>query len=117
MDIGTQVAAAAIISFVLNWLKKSSWFPWITAETTKLNRFMAILLSGLASVGIHFQWSSANHSLLITGLSLGTILLFLWHWFVQFVYTHGWFKATSASGEIAALLKQIIAAELKAAKQ
>jgi protein-S-isoprenylcysteine O-methyltransferase Ste14 len=107
MEVGTQVAVAAIISFVVGQLKKASWFPWLTAETSKLNRIVAIVLSGLASVGVHFQWSAGTHSLLITGLSLATIGLGVWHWAVQAIYTHGWFKVTG--GETLAALKQILA--------
>jgi hypothetical protein len=35
LDTGTQIAAAAIISFFLNFLKRSKYFPGITAETGK----------------------------------------------------------------------------------
>jgi hypothetical protein len=106
MDVGTQVAVAAIISFLVGKLKQSSWFPWLTAETSKLNRLVAVLLSGVAAVGIHYQWDAADHSLLITGLSLTTILGMLWHWAVQAIYTHGWFKATN--GDLLDTLKQIL---------
>jgi hypothetical protein len=40
MDTGTQIAAAAFISFFLNFLKRSKYFPGITAETGKLNRVL-----------------------------------------------------------------------------
>lgn len=103
-----NLAAAAIITFAINILKNSSWFPWLSVETEKLNRLAAILLSGIATVGIHVSFDSNAHQLLITGLSLTTIAVGLYHWLVQFVYTHGWFKATSASDQVLQLLKTIL---------
>lgn len=114
MDTGTQVAAAAIITALINWLKKSPYFPWLNQESAKLNRFIAFVLSGLATLGIHAQWSSANHSLLITGLTLATIGAGAWHWLVQFLYTHGWFKATSSNQELLELLQTFLASQKKA---
>ena len=106
MDTGTQVAVAAIISWLISTAKGASWFPWLTAETSKLNRAVAIVLSGVATVGIHFQWTAASHSLVITGLAWSTIGIGLWHWTVQAIYTHGWFKATN--GDTIATLKQLL---------
>lgn len=102
MDTGTQIAAAAIISFFVNFLKGSKFFPGITAETGKLNRVLAILLSGMAAIGIHARYSSTDHTLLFTGLSLTTVLYGLWHWIVQALYVHGWYKATSSNDQAAA---------------
>jgi hypothetical protein len=73
-----------------------------------LNRVLAAALSGVAAIGIHVQWTAANHSLLITGLSLPVVMAGLWHWLVQFLYTHGWFKATSSSDQLLQLLKTFI---------
>lgn len=106
--MGENVAAAAIISFLISTLKQASWFPWLSTETAKVNRFLAIVLSGVATLGIHFSFNAQAHQLLIDGLSATTIAVGLYHWFVQFVYTHGWFKATSASDQILQLLKQVL---------
>jgi hypothetical protein len=112
MDIlSSQVTAAAVVSFLIAFLKKQSWFPWLTTETDKLNRVVAIVLSGLASVGIHASFNHAAGQLVITGLTLTSVAQGLWHWGTQFALTHGWFKATSASDQLYGLLKQLIAAQ------
>lgn len=108
-ELGSQITAAAVISFVIGWLKKSPWFPWITTETAKLNRVAAVVLSGLAALGLHFQFNHSAGSLLITGLSLQGFLLGAWHWGSQFAITHGWFKATSSSDQILELLRAVLA--------
>lgn len=105
MDTSTQLGLAALVAFVIQWAKNSSWFPWLTTETDKVNRAVAVLLSGLASFGIHATWNGTNHSLLIEGLGLSTILPALWHWFVQFLYTHGIYK----SAQVLPLLRKLAA--------
>jgi len=107
--MGENLAAAAIITFVISSLKKSSWFPWLSHETANLNRMVSVVLSGVASIGLHASFDRQSHTLIITGLSLTTIAVGSYHWLVQFVYTHGWFKATSASDQVLQLLKQAIA--------
>jgi len=112
-DTGSSLAAAALIAYVISWMKNSNWpvFAWISGETPKVNRIVAVVLSGIATVGIHATFNQGT--LVITGLSATVVATGLWHWAVQFAYTHGWFKATSQSGELLALLKQLIAAQQK----
>lgn len=96
MTFGTQVVIAGIISTLLGMLKKSSWFPWITAETSKVNRVVAIALSFLGTAGIHFAWNASSHSLTITGLALWPLLTFLWHGVAQSYVTHFYYKLTNS---------------------
>lgn len=103
LPFGTQMAVAGIISLVLGWLKKSKYFPWITAESSKVNRAAMIVLSGLATLGIHFSYSAGT--LLISGLSLATIGAGLWHWTVQAFVTHGWYKWISLAEKILAAVQ------------
>lgn len=112
-DTGSSLAAAALIAYVIGLMKNSNWriFAWVSGETPKLNRAVAFVLSGFASVGIHTHFSAGT--LTVTGLTLTVIATGIWHWVVQFAYTHGWFKATSQSGELLALVKQLIAEKLK----
>jgi|HubBroStandDraft_6_1064221.scaffolds.fasta_scaffold671645_2 hypothetical protein len=107
-DTGSSLAAAAVIAYIISMMKNSNWkiFAWISGETPKVNRAVAVVLSGIATVGIHATF--AKGTLVVTGLSATVILTGLWHWGVQFAYTHGWFKATSQSGELLALLKQLV---------
>jgi len=109
--LGTQVTAAAVVSFLIGFLKKQSWFPWLTAESEKANRIAAVVLSGLAALGIHAQYTHAAGTLVITGLTLTTILSGAWHWLTQFAITHGWFKATSSSDELVCLIKAYLQAQ------
>ena len=105
----SQVTAAAVVSFIINFLKKQAWFPWLSKETDKANRIAAVVLSGLASVGIHTTFDHQNGTLVITGLTVTAVATGLWHWGTQFALTHGWFKATSGSDQLVTLLKAVLA--------
>ena len=93
-DISTQLGAAALVSFALNWLKQSSWFPWITAETEKLNRLVMIAGAGLATLGISVHCDWTNHNCLVSGLDAHTVIAGFWMWCQQIAITHGWYRAT-----------------------
>jgi len=49
-----QIGISAIVVWLLQLAKNSPWFPWVTANTTKLNRAIAVVLAFLTSVGFHF---------------------------------------------------------------
>lgn len=112
-DTGSSLAAAAVISYIIGMMKGSSWrlFNWISSATPRVNRVVAVALSGIATIGIHATFSGGT--LVVTGLGTTVILTGLWHWGVQFAYTHGWFKATSQSAELLDLVKQLISQQLK----
>ncbi len=99
--------ALALIVFI-QWLKKTPYFPWLSQQSAKANRLAAIVGSGLSSFGIHFNWSASNHSLLITGLSLTVVLPALYHWGIQFLYTHAGYKGVSAVQDGLTLLQELI---------
>jgi hypothetical protein len=107
-QLSASMTAAAVISFLIGFLKKQSWFPWLTAETAKANRASAFLLSGAAALGVHATFNHAAGQLIISGLSWAAIGTAAYHWVSQFAFTHGWFKATSASDQILAVLKTLI---------
>lgn len=104
----SQVTTSGIVIFVINWLKKSSYFPWITAERTRLLRVLGVMGAGLGSLGIHYVWNPQQHSLLLTGLSLTTILVSFVTWVKSFVTQEIIYRATMKNGtgqQLATLLQ------------
>jgi hypothetical protein len=59
----SHVTSAAISVALINWLKKSSWFPWITQEKTKVMRLAAYVTAAVGAVGIHYTWNPAARTL------------------------------------------------------
>lgn len=98
MEISNQVVLAAVVAYAIQFIKNSRFFPFITTETAKLNRALAVVLSGLSALGIHVVCSKVNHSCTLTWVDGMTIVTVLWHWVGQFVLQHGWYKAIIAPG-------------------
>lgn len=88
--LGDQLVIAVVAAWAIEQLKQSKYFPFITQETSKLNRAVAALLSALGTVGIlvGHTWSPQTHTLTITisGLSLGSVLTFAWRTFGEYIY-------------------------------
>lgn len=103
----TQVTTAGVVVFLINWLKKSSLFPWITAEKVRLLRILAIVGAGVGAVGIHYTWNPEAHALTITGLSLVGILTAGAIWLKSFVTQEIIYQST-AKGGFGATLQEIL---------
>lgn len=105
--MGTETSLALALIVIIQWLKKTPYFPWLSQQSAKANRLAAIVGSGLSSLGIHKVWNATDHSLLITGLSLTVVLPALYHWAIQFLYTHAGYKAISAFEDALTLLRTL----------
>ena len=83
--LGSQVGAAGLAVFLIEWLKSHPSLKWITATTDRLNRFLSALLAALATVGIAAQFDAQQGVLVISGLQLSSILTLLWNFVIQWV--------------------------------
>lgn len=59
-----QLGAAFTAVGVIEWLKKSHLFPWLTCDTEKLNRVVSLVVAGVASLGVTINtvgtWTSGS---------------------------------------------------------
>jgi hypothetical protein len=90
----TQLTASAMVVWILQQLKKAKTIPWVSVETDKLNRWLAVLGAALASIGIHYTFDHTAGVLTITGLTLTGILTGTWHWFQSYVVQEALYRAT-----------------------
>ena len=84
LHLGTQITASAIAVFIIQQMKKWSALPWINHWTPRINRLVAIVSSFLTAIGVHVAYSSVDHTMIISGLTLTGILGMLWVWLKQF---------------------------------
>jgi len=105
----SHLTVAAVTVAIINWLKTSAWFPWFTAERTRLVRIVAVAASGLGAVGIHWQWNPALHSLTITDLTFATVAGGMVAWVKSFCVQELTYQATKKT-DVGELVKQMLAA-------
>jgi len=84
-EITTHLTSGAVVVYVLEWLKGAGWFPWLTASTKTLNRFLSALTAAGVALGIHLTYDAQTGTAVITGLTAGTIALTFWEWLKQFI--------------------------------
>jgi hypothetical protein len=84
LHLGTQISAGAIAVFIIQLLKKWEAVPWISNLTPRVNRLVAIVGAFCSAIGVHVAYSSVQHTLLISGLTLTGILGMGWVWVKQF---------------------------------
>jgi hypothetical protein len=86
----STAGSAVGMSFLIEALKGSNWFPWLTMETKNLNRIVGIITAGLITVGIHFTWTeSTGDTAGILSIAIPTIPTFahgVWTWFTTWAF-------------------------------
>lgn len=87
--ITSQLAGAALLAYLLQWVKSSKWVPWITDHTKGINYALTGLLSLAATIGIHYQFDATAGVLTIGGLHASSILAGLWEWVKQWAFQQG----------------------------
>jgi hypothetical protein len=86
--LATQITAGALIAFVVNFVKQSKYFPWISEETKTLSTILAAFLAAATAVGVNAVWNPTEHTLLISGLTLAGISAAVWAFAKQYVMQH-----------------------------
>jgi hypothetical protein len=83
----THITAAAIFAYLLDHLQQWEKVPWINRETKKLNAWLRVALSGIATLGIHWTWSgtwSAGRQVMITIPALSVLAHTAFNWIGQY---------------------------------
>ena len=89
---GSQLAFAYVASTFMEWLKHKPWFPLLDKEAAILNRLVALAVSFIVAVGIHWTFDAAQGQLVITGLTWGGIAHSVVAWVQQYAFQQGSYK-------------------------
>ena len=99
MEVDT-IKNILILNAVCVWLievvKRSRYFPWVTQETEQINKMLSAFLAALSSAGITvvtINPGPGNLDIHITGLTLPTLLHFVWHWLGNYAVQKWLYKA------------------------
>jgi hypothetical protein len=88
-----QALWALMVSFLIEYLKKTKWFGWITPQSTaRLKAQFGFIAALLTAAGIHFAVSGNlfgdGATVTISGISANAVKDVLWQWAAQ----QGWYK-------------------------
>ena len=61
IDLGQQGGVAFATVFLLDYLKRASWFPWISNETETLNRALSLIVAFCTAAGLKIASSGTTH--------------------------------------------------------
>lgn len=102
---------ALLVSLGIQWLKNSPWATWFTRESDKANLGLSIVLAGVATLGIHWNYVDATDTIAIVGVK-AALSHNLWQWVLQWATQHAAYKGivvpSETLGEIRGLLQRAI---------
>lgn len=102
----THITAAGIAVAVIQWLKNSKYFPWITAEKGKLLRVLAIVTSAIGAVGIGYTWHPDARQLVFTIPTLAGVFAMIAAWGKSFIMQEIVYQGT-VKNPVADLIREL----------
>lgn len=105
----THITAAGASVALINYLKKSPYFPWITKEKAKLLRVVAVITSALGAVGVHYTWHPEARQLIWTLPTVAQMATFGATWVKNFITQELVYQGTSKNGVDLTALKAMLA--------
>ena len=76
--------SSALVVWLIQQAKKSSWIKFVNPGSPQMSRLLSAIGALCAHLGLSYTWNAADHSLLISGLSLVGVLTMLWQWLNHF---------------------------------
>lgn len=104
------VGTAVVSSLVIQWLKKSHWFTFLSteAQSQKANLVFSIIVAIITSLGITFTYNSVNHQVIIDGLDPASMFSLGIHAFGQWIAQHVAYKTVVVPSELQAAMVTVL---------
>lgn len=105
--------SAVLLATLLQLLKNSPYFPWLSRQTGKVNLLASVVLAFFASAGISHHFDFSGDGTFAFGLegNLYDVWHFIVHWAIQWASQHSFYKGfivpAETLGETRAILKSI----------
>lgn len=85
----TQVVLNVVMAWLLEKIKNSPLVPLLDSSKPKLNRFMAIVASGLTALGVHLTTAhpdTGTYVITVTGITGSGLATSAFHWLKSFIF-------------------------------
>ena len=78
----SQITAAAIVVWLIQYLKNSDRFPWLRVDTDLLSRIVSVILGAASASGvlIAYGWApeTSTFTFSASGLTIAHVVQFIW---------------------------------------
>lgn len=108
IDLGQLFGAGTVTVFVMDWIKRTAWIPWINQHSDTLNRVVSLIVAVVTATGIKMVSTGTLHAggtITITFPAMQVIVNTLVHGGGQF----GWQELLHKALGNHAMNKQILA--------
>lgn len=92
----THLTAAGFGVALINYLKKSPYFPWITKEKQNVLRAVAVITSAIGAIGVHYSWHPESRQLTFMIPTFAQALGFGVTWVKSFIAQETVYQATAS---------------------
>src|SRR5215471_19418753 len=94
--------AAVVSALVIQWLKKSNWFTFLSTEahSQNANLIFSIVVALFTSLGLSYTYNAHTGQLIVNGLVPANMLNSVGHWFIQWTAQHVAYKAVVVPTEL-----------------
>lgn len=97
----SQLTLSAIVVWLLEQLKASSWFPFLNGSSPeRVKRLFGAGIATLAAVGITYQYDPTAGVLVVSGLTLASVGHFIWVWLQNFVSQQLIYHGVAKNGKV-----------------
>ena len=59
-EVMTHLTTGAVIVYAIQWLKGQGWMPWVTADSTTVNRVVSGVAAAAIAFGIGGHWDPVH---------------------------------------------------------
>jgi energy-converting hydrogenase Eha subunit E len=98
----TTFTSSAIVVYLMQRLKRASWFPLVQENSAKLNRLFSVGAAAIGAMSVEWVWDPSVRSLTIHLPTLWVALVGLWHWLNHLAMQETIYQATYAKAAVAA---------------
>lgn len=114
-ELVPPIVSAATVATLLQLVKNSPMFPWLSRDTGPLNALISIILAGITALGLsysaNFDHETGSFTIGFTG-TIGGIMDGIAHWVGQWTAQHAVYKGLVAPaeilGEVRAIMKEAL---------
>lgn len=92
-ELTGAAVSAYLFAELIEWAKRSKWFPWLNECTETANRIAAIAIAGASAIGVHLIFSPEAGTLTITGLTWHGIATTSGDWLKQWAIQNFFYRS------------------------